>query len=691
MNSLPFHFEQPIWLLLPVFLVSVSIAVFLYYKKKSEYPKTLSWVLFTVRFISVFIIGLLLMNVFFFHQEKQLQKPVLVVAIDESESMMQNADSTSLKKEIRQKANQFKSELEEVYQIDFLGFHQDVLENPEYEFKGKRTDLGKALQYIEDKYYMLPLEAVVLISDGQNNQGQNPRHFLESTPNSVYPVLIGDTSKPSDLWVDAVYFNRVVKQNADFPVDVVVQASQLSGQKGVVKIKHNGMTIAQKEIAISTENESREIRFEISEKTSGMKRYEAEVICDAQEQNTLNNSSDFYLQVVESGQKVMIIGNNPHPDLGAIASALRKVDGLEVKVQTLSDYPFKIEEEQLLILHGLPSKDERSKALMRKKELKSKAIWYIWSTSTDLNDSEFPYFVTNLSGFEYAEPNPVESFNDFLLPGNWQSEFSDYPPLYVPYVKMTAKKQMSHLFTQNIRGYDLGEPLWSFWEDQGINKSYLAGEGIWKWKLNNYQKEGNHHQFNDLVKRVSKYLLTGVYNDRFNLQYQSSYNETDQVIIEAQVLNKAFENISDAEVSMELTEEQGNNYPYQFSNHNNNYQLDLGYLKSGIYQFKASAKTADTILKENGQFVVESWNMETAQTGANFQLMSEIASITAGKTYFISNIDAVIQDLKESQNTAARYQYIEKIVNLIDIKYLLILLLTLLSAEWFLRKYFGGY
>jgi len=671
--------------------VSVAIAFLLYYKKKSEYSKSLSILLSALRFLSVFVIGLLLMNVFFFHQEKQVQKPILVVAVDESESIVQNDDSAALKQEIPQQAEKLKAELEEVYQIDFLGFHQDVMENPDYAFEGKRTDMGQLFQYIEDKYYMLPLEAVVLISDGQNNQGRNPVYLMESSSNAVYPLVVGDTSHPSDLWIDATYFNKVVKQNADFPVDVVVQASQLSGQKASVQIKRQGRVIAQKEVNFASDHESLEIRFELNEKTSGLKRYEVEVVANVQEKNTQNNTSDFYLQVVESGQKVMIIGNNPHPDLGAIASALRKVDGLEVQVKTLSDYPFKIEEEQLLILHGLPSKDERSKALLSKEELKTKAIWYIWSTSTDINQSEFPYFVTNISGYEYAEPQAEESFNDFLLPSNWQNDFNDYPPLYVPYTQLTAKKQMRNLFTQKIRGYESGEPLWSFWEDQGINKSYLAGEGIWKWKLYNYQSEGNHFQFNDLIKRVAKYLLTGVYKDRFNLQYQSAYNETDLVLIEAQVLNKAFENISDAEVSLELTDEQGNNYPYQFSRQNDHYQLDLGYLQSGIYQFKATAQTADTLLKENGQFVVESWNMEAAQSGANIKLMNEIASVSKGKTYLISNPDPLIQQLKENQNTAIRYQYIQKIVNLIDFKWLLILLISLLSAEWFMRKYFGGY
>ncbi len=691
MSSLPFQLEQPFWLLLPIFVVSVVLAVFLYYRKNSEFSKSLRFLLAGIRFLVVFLLGFLLLNVFFFNQEKQLQKPILAVVVDESESMLKNADSSDLSASMDAKFQQFKNELEEVYQIDFLSFHQEVVEQPKLEFSGKRTDLAQVFKYLNDKYYMLPLEAAVVFTDGQNNQGLNPLYQLEAGTLKVYPVVMGDTLNPADAFIDQVFFNKVVKQKADFYVDVVVQAQLLKGENISVQLKKRNRVIAEKEVKITSENESREIRFELNEPSSGLKRYAVEVVSNIPEKNLENNSSDFYIQVVESGQKVLIVGNNPHPDLGAIASALRTIDGLEVEVKTLNDYPFQIKEEQLIILHGLPSDDERSKALLSQTEIQRKALWYIWTISTDINHSDFPFFVDKVNGYEYAEPLPVADFNDFLLPGNWKTDFSDYPPLYTPFAQLTAKYPMSIFFTQRIRGYESGEVLWSFWDDKGMTKSYLAGEGIWKWKLYNFQQEGNHFQFNDLIKRVSKYLLTGAYNDRFNLQFQSSYNETDRVLIEAQVLNKAFENINTAEVSLRLKDEQQNEYPYQFSSFNDRYGLDLGFLKSGIYSFVAQAKTADSSLFESGTFVVESWDMEASRTGAQIELLHQIASLSNGKTYAFSQTSQLISDLKQRSESALRYTYIQKIFNLIDIKWLLLLLVLMLAAEWFLRKYFGSY
>jgi hypothetical protein len=644
-----------------------------------------------IRFLVVFIMGVLLLNVFFFNQEKQPQKPVLAVVVDASESMIKNADSATLAESMNAKLQQFRSELEESYQIDFLGFHQEVFEQPSLKFDGKRTDLGQVFRYLNDKYYMLPLEAAVVFTDGQNNQGINPLYQMEAGALKVYPVMIGDTLNPSDAFVDQVFYNKVVKQKADFYVDVVLQVQLLEGENIRVLLKKQNRVVAEKEVQIASGNESKEIRFELNEQSSGLKRYIVEIVTNTPEKNLENNSADFYIQVVESGQKVLIVGNNPHPDLGAIASALKTIDGIEVDVKTLNDFPFQIKEEQLIILHGLPSIDERSKVLFSQQEIQNKALWYIGATSTDLNHSDFPFIVEKMSGYEYAEPSPVAGFNDFLLPGNWVSDFSDYPPLYTTFAQLTAKFPMSSFFTQRIRGYESGEMLWGFWEDKGMTKSFLAGEGIWKWKLHNYQTDGNHIQFNDLIKRVSKYLLTGTYNDRFNLQFQRSYNETDRVILEAQVLNKAFENITTADVSLSLKDEQQNEYPYQFSPLNDRYSLDLGYLKSGIYSFEAQAKTADTNLFESGTFVVESWNMEAYRTGANRELLQQMASLSNGKAYHFSETNQLISDLKQNTGAALRYTYIQKIINLIDIKWLLLLLVSLLTTEWFLRKYFGGY
>lgn len=694
MKNLPFSSELPLWLIIPVILISLGISLILYYRHKS-FPIYLKWILFSLRFIIVFILALLLLNPFFFNSSKVSQKPILVLAIDESESMLNDTDSIQLSTLVQNNITEIKEELSEIYEIDLIGFDHQIDENPNYRFHGKRTDIGKVLAYTSDKYYMLPLSGIVLLSDGQNNQGISPIHFSENQSSNIYPIVYGDTNAQADIYIDALFHNKVIRQNTKFPLDVIVQAKGLKGQVFQLKIEKSGQLIQQKEIEISSDNFNEEIRFELPSAGSGLQSYTVRIPELKEEKNTQNNSSSFYIQSLESGNKILILGNNAHPDLGALASALRKVDGYEVDIKTLEKYPFSISEYQLLILHGLPSLEERSKMIFENKEWKNKALWYIWSTSTDLpslTEGNFPWMNTNsTTNFEYSEVVANEDFNSFKMPKLWTNTYQSYPPLYVPFVKWQNRSQNEVLFNQNIRGFESGEVLLGTWTKGQLKRAFLAGEGLWKWRIYDYQSSGNHENFNTLIQRISRYLLTGVYDNRFNLQYQSVYNETDLIKWEAQVYNKAFESLNNAHISLSLKNEKGTEYQYQFSPEENGYSALLGYLNAGEYSFNAEAKLSDTTLIANGRFIVKAWNMEQARSGSNMNLLDQLADISGGKSYSPSQITSLIEELKNRPDAAVRYSITQQIVNFIDLKYLALILVILLSAEWVLRKRFGTY
>lgn len=673
----------------------MSISAFLYYKTKNEFPIYLNILLFSFRFLVLFSIGILLLNPYFFRNTKVLQKPVLVVAIDESESMLNGSDSISIAQNIQSKIDIFEKELSDIYELDFIAFHQDIEEHPSLSFNGKRTDLGKLLSYTFDKYYMLPITGLVLLSDGHYNQGITPLQFSKNQTMSIFPLVYGDTSIQSDVLIDAIFHNKLVKQETPFPVDVNIQAQGLQGEKLHIRIEKGGRLLQEKELYITSQNFYKELRFEVKASGQGLQAYRVRISQLEGEQNYKNNQSDFYVEVLESGNKILILGHSPHPDLGALASALRKVDGFEVDVRTLSDYPFKTNEYQLIILHGLPSLDERSKAIFSQQDLKNKALWYIWSSSTDfaeLSKNDFPWDINNsISGFEYAELSANSDFSNFKMPNNWVQTYETYPPLYVPFVKLQSRQKTDLMFSQRIRGFESGEVLLGLWSKAALKRAYLAGEGLWKWRIYSYKSTNNHEEFNTLVNRTAQYLLTGVYDDRFALQYQSVYNETDLIEWEAQVYNQAFETTTDAEVSALITDQSGAEYPYQFSAEENGFHAELGYLQAGEYSFKATAQLIDTLLQDEGRFVVEAWDLEQSRTGSDWKLLNQLAEQSGAKAYTETQLEQLIEELKVRPDAATRYSYIQKIINFIDLKWLAFLLIMILSAEWIIRKRFGSY
>lgn len=50
-----------------------------------------------------------------------------------------------------------------------------------------------------------------------------------------------------------------------------------------------------------------------------------------------NNTEDFVVEVIDSRQKVLLVGAAPHPDLGALAQALGQSADLEVKTAMFNE------------------------------------------------------------------------------------------------------------------------------------------------------------------------------------------------------------------------------------------------------------------------------------------------------------------------------------------------------------------
>lgn len=696
MKDLPINFEQPIWLLLPILLVSIAISAFLYYRNSSHsFPKALSIFLFALRATALFILGVLLMNPYFVSKTKVVEKPKMVVAIDASESMYASADSLQLSESIHKNIEKIKTSLSQQFDIDVLSFDAHTYEKERVAVPGKRTDMGQMLNYVSDKYYMLNMAALIVLSDGQVNQGVNPEYAYQNQTFSIYPLLYGDTAKETDLSIQKLYYNSIVKQNAKFLLDVVYRAKGMISEDITAQIRYHDRVVASKKIRIATDDFTKELSFELDLQGSGLQAFSVELISPEEEKNTRNNKTRFYVQVVETGNKVLILGQAPHPDLGALASALKTSESIDVSIKTLNDYPFKLDDYQLIIMHGLPASDPRSDRIFSDKNLQHKNIWYIVSSSTDLtklNHRDLAWEIAQSKGnYEHTQATYRKDFSAFKWPVAYQDELEDFPPLYAPFTKYHSHFKSDVMLWQSIRGFETDRPLLSFWNKELRKYALLSGEGLWKWRVYNFQSKGNHELFNTFVVRVSNYLLTGSYDDSFNISYKNFYHESDLIEWDAQVYNAAFEAIDDAEVSVEITNEKGDVYVHQFTAGHQSYHLKLDYLKSGAYRFKASAKTSDTTYVEKGEFVVDAWSMEQSEVTANTALMKRLAQISHGKLYHKDQVQDMIDDLQKNQDFKARSSISQTLINLIDFRWLSLLLLVLVSLEWFLRKRGGAY
>jgi hypothetical protein len=113
-------------------------------------------------------------------------------------------------------------------------------------------------------------------------------------------------------------------------------------------------------------------------------------------------------------------------------------------------------------------------------------------------------------------------------------------------------------------------------------------------------------------------------------------------------------------------------------------------LKEGIYKYTSTTTISGKEEKVRAQFLVTAQQAELQNLTADFDLLRKLSASTGGKFYNTSETDKLRADLSKKEATSVIHSE-EKFDNLLNLKWVFFILLALVSAEWFLRKFYGGY
>ena len=186
-----------------------------------------------VTLLSLRIIGMLLLLFAIFqpivtNSFDEVIKPKIAFLIDDSESISimdasidRKAIYDKIIKEIQDKANE--EDIYFAFDDNINDFSFDSLAT--LKSKGKRTDISKAMRELEYRQDTSNIQAVVLITDGAYNAGENPFYAAQSFGKPVFSVGIGDTNSPKDLKITDLITNEVSYINTPTPVFINLDAN----------------------------------------------------------------------------------------------------------------------------------------------------------------------------------------------------------------------------------------------------------------------------------------------------------------------------------------------------------------------------------------------------------------------------------------------------------------------------------
>jgi hypothetical protein len=94
---------------------------------------------------------------------------------------------------------------------------------------------------------------------------------------------------------------------------------------------------------------------------------------------------------------------------------------------------------------------------------------------------------------------------------------------------------------------------------------------------------------------------------------------------------------------------------------------------------------------EGGSFSIVKNEVELQNNRADFGLLNQLAQQTGGKFAAIDNYGIVLDAIADNKQITVQQHQQTLLTEWINLKWLFLLLIVLMSAEWFFRKYWGIY
>ena len=687
------QFEHPSISILAAIVFAFLLALFIYHKDErfSSTHLTVKIILVALRFISLSFLIILLFKPKLLNEIKQVEKPIIVFLQDASASILNYPDSTYYSSEFKTLVEDNNKILSEKFDIYTYNFGDEINEGLNIDFEGKKTDISYAFEEIGNRFYNRNLAAVVLASDGNYNKGINPFYKTSELNCPIFTMAIGDDTPEPDLQISDVRHNEIAYFENEFPIQFDILSNFDSDQKHQISIINNGKTIYTEALILKAQTPiSKEIFIEAN--NEGIQYYDIIINTFDGERNTENNRQKVAIEILNNLQNILILSSSPHPDVAALTSALEKGKNYKVTKSLFHEFNEEIEAYNLIILHQIPDFTNRNKNLLDNIIKSETALLFIggkgnkWS---EFNKVQEFVKVDTKNAMQEVFPIINKDFGPFQLSEKCEKFIQSATPLQAPILDLILKEEYSSLFTQKIEGINTNNELLFFVEKEEKNWGILLAEGLWKWKLFDYQKNESHDNFNELFQSISQYLTLNKDKRKLRLQYPKMIDEGVTFYMDAQLYNDNYQLIGDAEMSLVLTDPNEKEFIYSFSPLKRKYKTVIKNLNKGSYEFKVNSKFKNEYAEQNGTFVVLESKLEQEQKISNWKTLKQLSSNTNGQFIKKDNFDNYSEIISSNIDSNQKVYFNEYLSDLIKQKSIFLLLLLCLFLEWIIRKRLG--
>jgi hypothetical protein len=662
-------------------VLSLALAIFMYgYKSKQTGP--LQWVFGTLRFLVVFGILLLIINPKFQSQTYSIEKPKLPVLVDNSGSVSELEQGENTLRLLDKLKNNHK--LNDKFDISYFSFGNDFRQNDSLSFDEKNTNISKALSSV-DEIFRHQTAPTIIITDGNQTLGTDYEFSSSSFKNPIYTVALGDSIKHTDLKIEHLNTNRYAFLKNQFPIEVILNYSGAGPVQTEFVVSQGNTNVYRTPVSFSQEETSKTVNLTLPANSVGLQKYSAQLIPLENEKNKTNNIKHFAVEVIDQATNVLIVSGLTHPDVGALKKSISTNEQRTVTIKKPLEAISVLDDFQLIILY---QPDRNFASIFSEIQKLNKNSWIISGLQTDWN------FLNSAQKNFKKEPSyqreDVQAFLN-LNYGTFAVDdigFNDFPPLNTTFGSLSITALHESMLEQTVNGLANENPLLATMEVNGKRDAIWDGAGFWRWRARSFIQKGSFQDFDRFIGNLVQYIASNKKRSRLEISSETFYYNNNPVKINAQYFdrNYVFDNRASLNIRVKNVEtEKENVFPMLLRN--NYYEVDLSNLSAGEYKFTVSV--LNEAVSSSGNFTILEYNVEQQFLNADIAKLHRIAQKSGGEDYLISENDLLINSLLQNSNYKNIQKAEQKTIPLIDWKYLLAIIVILLSAEWFIRKYNG--
>ena len=710
------------WFFLAAALALVLFAWWVYRVTVPPVAESLRKLLLALRIASVLLVLFLIFEPILAISNKRIEKPIIAVLADVSSSMNLSDSSGSRAEHLQAVLSQpWLNALQKRYRVlpiafadtsrPVVAFFADSLT-----FDSDGTNISQALRSTAEKLAGKNFAATIVLSDGVYNLGGDPVQIANSYPVPVFAVPFGKEMPEKDVWVDDVIANELAYANTEVPVEVVIRSTGFAGSQAMVTLSRGRVTLNSQAVRLPENLQEKRLQLQFTPKKEGLHKYRISISGLDGEITTKNNARTFYIKVLKSKLRIIVVAGSPGPDVAFLVRVLQRDQNFSVK-RYVALNARKIDGGKLPTGKALEAFDcivgidlfastppprallDWLRSVLQKHEKpllflagNVRSANELWQARDFLMLAKRPVLAAEKQVFPEATiqgiVHPILRIRED--PAEVRDMLATLPPVFSPFRSIAFLPGTQVLLTagafSQIGPGPGAEPQPLLAAIRQGNRKVLAfmGSGFWRWHLVMQRIQPGFDFYEKLMRNSVRWLVSTEESKLFRVNPDKEiYRTGESIVFNAQAYFEDYTPRENLEVSVTVSGDEVNREIFLQGKGNGLYEGKLGVLPDGDYRYLAVAREGEVAAgADSGKFTVEPFRLEYQRTTADRQLLYKIARASGGALVPADSLGELAQSLQFADRVVTH----KRDLALWQRWPLLLLLVLTLSAEWYLRK-----